>query len=45
MRAAASLTLAVSCLLAAPTVSPLTATAGAKPKVDRKSTRLNSSHK
>jgi hypothetical protein len=34
MRAAASLTLAVSCLLAAPTVSPLTATAGAKPKVD-----------
>jgi uncharacterized protein YkwD len=34
MRAAASPTLAVSCLLAAPAVSPPTATAGAKPKVD-----------
>ena len=36
MRSVASLTLALSCLLAALSVSPLTATAGAKPRVDSK---------
>jgi uncharacterized protein YkwD len=36
MRAVASMTLAVGCLLAAPFVTPLTATAGAKPRVDAK---------
>ena len=36
MRSVASLTLAFSCLLAAWSVSPLTAAAGAKPRVDSK---------
>lgn len=36
MRLVASLTLALSCLLAALSVSPLTAAAGAKPRVDSK---------
>ena len=36
MRSVASLTLAVSCLLAAISVTPVTATAGASPQVDSK---------